>query len=103
MKEADISFENVTKAQNILRILKHPLRQKILLYILNNPDTIVTDIYTHFELDQSAASSHLSDLRKAGAVYTTRIHRNIHYRINNKSINEINRLSGLINEIAGDK
>jgi DNA-binding transcriptional ArsR family regulator len=95
-----INFSNMGEAQKILRIINHKLKQKILLHILENPDIIAGDIHRHFGIEQSTSSQILSDLRRAGAVITKRSTKYIHYSVNVKALNEINRLAGLIKTTA---
>ena len=73
----------------MLRAVNHKLRQYILTFLLDGPKT-VTDIYLHFRLEQSVASQHLSILRLAKIVTTTRDGKFIHYAVDTDRLSKIN-------------
>jgi DNA-binding transcriptional ArsR family regulator len=61
-----------------------------MLYIAEKQPITVTELYTHFRLEQSAASQHLAILRKAGIVEINRDGKFIYYSINMERLAEIN-------------
>jgi DNA-binding transcriptional ArsR family regulator len=86
------------KSALVLRALNHKLRQQILLLINDNKKITVTDIYIKLRLEQSVASQHLSILRKAGFVNTTREGKYIYYSVNTDRIAELSKfMTSLLN------
>ncbi len=76
-----IDSQQLKKAQNNIRALNHPLRQKILNFISNEEPIMVKKIYNTLEIEQSVCSQHLSILREAGFVTKNREGRKIYYSI----------------------
>jgi DNA-binding transcriptional ArsR family regulator len=86
------------KSAMVLRALNHKLRQQILLLINESQKITVTDIYIKLRLEQSVASQHLSILRKAGFVNTTREGKYIYYSVNTERIAELSKfMTSLLN------
>lgn len=77
----------------MLRALNHKLRQQMMELIDNEKRITVTEIYVKMRLEQSVASQHLAILRKAGIVATERNGKFIHYTLNLKRIEDINRIT----------
>ncbi len=86
-----IDYYNVKKAALTLRALNHKLRQQLIKLIDEEQKLTVTEIYVRLRLEQSVASQHLAILRKAGIVSTQRDGKFIHYIINHKRIEEVNK------------
>jgi DNA-binding transcriptional ArsR family regulator len=84
-----LNKEAITHTVKVLRALNNPLRQKMIELIVKNPDVTVTEIYTRLKIEQSVASLHLSILRQAGFVISIRNGHSQRYRVNKKSLNEI--------------
>ncbi len=76
-----IDFINITKASDILRILTHNIKKKILMLLSDEPDLTVTAIYTKMHLEQSLVSQHLSALKNAGILKAHRVGKHIRYSI----------------------
>lgn len=85
-----VDLLELKKAALVLRAINHKLRQQILKLIAETQKITVTDIYVKLRLEQSVASQHLSILRKAGFVITTREGKYIFYSVNTERIKEIN-------------
>jgi DNA-binding transcriptional ArsR family regulator len=83
----------IRKAHLILRALIHPVRLKMLRFIHQQEETVVSNIYNSMDLVQPVASLHLAELRKAGILKTSRKGRNISYSIN---YDRLNHVQGLI-------
>lgn len=92
-KEGTLKLDllELKKAAVILRALNHKLRQQIIRLIDEHKKITVTDIYIKLRLEQSVASQHLSILRKAGFVKTSREGKFIYYSINPERLNEVMR------------
>lgn len=84
------------KAITTLKALDHNLRQDILTFIRNNPNTPVTNIYVKLRIEQSVTSQHLGILRKAGVLKTERDGKNILYSVNQARIDALIKLSNQI-------
>ena len=85
----DIDIKELKSASNVLRAITHPLRIKILGFISKNEPVNVSAIYKKLNLEQSVTSSHLSILRKAGFLLTSRDAKKIFYSINNNRIEKV--------------
>lgn len=86
-----VNLHTLKKAALVLRALNHKLRQQILGLIDTESKITVTEIYVKLRLEQSVASQHLAILRRAGIVVTQRDGKFIHYTVNHKRIEEINK------------
>ena len=91
-----VDLLELKKAALVLRAINHKLRQQILKLIAETQKITVTDIYVKLRLEQSVASQHLSILRKAGFVITTREGKYIFYSVNTERIKEINEFADSI-------
>jgi DNA-binding transcriptional ArsR family regulator len=79
------------KAALVLRAVNHKLRQQILKTIDSAGKITVTELYGKLMLDQSSTSQHLSLLRRAGFVKTTRVGKRIYYAISTKRFAGLNK------------
>jgi DNA-binding transcriptional ArsR family regulator len=78
------------KAAMILRALNHKLRQQILKLIDEHQKMTVTEIYVKLRLEQSVASQHLANLRRAGIVGTIREGKFIFYLVDYTRLEQVN-------------
>lgn len=101
--EISINFKDINTAVNILKSLNHPIRQKIITYLFQNPGSSVNTLYTKLKLEQSFTSSHLALLRKAGVVKTERAGQSILYSINQSKIDELEMYAKSIVKLASSK
>ena len=97
-KDILLDYSDLRKAVLVLRAVNHKLRQRILKFLEENPDTTVTDIYIKLRLEQSVASQHLGILRRAGVVLTERGGKFIYYSLDEDRLAQI---SALVEELAG--
>lgn len=88
---AGIDYTAVRKSAAILRAVNHKLRQSIIKLLEEKSDLTVTEIYVKLRIEQSVASQHLAFLRRADIVTTQRDGKNIHYKLNVKRLEDINR------------
>lgn len=88
-----VELLNIKKASLILRAINHKLRQQLLKLIDEHGKITVTELYIKLRLEQSVASQHLSILRKAGFVNTTREGKFIYYSVNPQRIKEVNQFA----------
>ena len=72
---------------NLLQALAHPKRLEI-LNLLAQKNLTVTEIYSMLDLPQANISQHLTKLRQSDVVATTRIGKEIIYRLKNRKINQ---------------
>jgi DNA-binding transcriptional ArsR family regulator len=59
--------------------------------------TTVTELYVSLRLEQSVASQHLSILRKAGFVNTTRDGKFVYYTVNSTRFKDVNQFVQQLN------
>jgi DNA-binding transcriptional ArsR family regulator len=78
----------IRKANLVFRALNHPLRQKILSMLTEQPKT-VTELYETLFLEQSVVSQHLAILRRAGFVKTKKQGKFVWYMIQESRIKQI--------------
>lgn len=86
----EVNAATVKSAALKLRAIDNRFRQRILQYIMQHPETTVTDIYKKLKYEQSVTSQHLAILRKYNYVLTQRDGRNIYYTANNREIERVN-------------
>lgn len=85
-----INYLDVKKAAAILRAINHKLRQSIIKLLEEKENLTVTEIYVKLRVEQSVASQHLAILRRAEFVETNRDGKNIHYKLNQARLEEVN-------------
>lgn len=83
-------------AAEVLRAINNDFRQQILDVLHRNRQLTVTDIFVKLRIDQSVASQHLSVLRNAKLVNTTRDGKYIHYSVN---YSRVEKLKHIINQL----
>ena len=93
----DLDLNKVKAAAMVLRALKNPLREKMLVLIDENPGITVTGIYVKMRLEQSVASQHLAILRESSIVRTEREGKSIRYYA---AYDTIKAISSLVDELA---
>lgn len=75
-------YKKSREAAEVLRAINNDFRQQILDVLHRNKQLTVTDIFVKLRIDQSVASQHLSVLRNARLVNTSRDGKYIHYSVN---------------------
>jgi len=74
--------KQIEKANLVIKALKSTLRQRILELIMNEGSMPVKDIYTALHTEQSIVSQHLSILKSANLVASTRDGKVTRYAVN---------------------
>ena len=93
-----IGLSEIKKAAMHLRAIDNPLRLKILDAIRENNNRVaVSELYKKMQLVQSVASGQLAILRKSLIVTISREGKFIYYSVNQERIDQILRLSQLLN------
>ena len=78
------------KALHILRAINHPLRLEMVKLIDEKKRMTVTEIYSHFKIEQAVASQHLAVLRRAGFVSTKKESKFVYYALSYNFISRFN-------------
>jgi len=82
-----MELENVAE---LLKIIGHPTRLKILQLLKQNGELCVCELLPLLEVSQPNLSQHLSILRLSGLVENNKVGNTIRYRLSdNKLLNEI--------------
>lgn len=79
-------------AAEVLRAINNDFRQQILDVLHRHKQLTVTDIFVKLRIDQSVASQHLSVLRNAKLVNTTRDGKYIHYSVNYPRVEKLKQI-----------
>jgi DNA-binding transcriptional ArsR family regulator len=95
-----INIKDTKKAIQILKAINHPVRQRILDFIKSKGETIVGDIYTNLNLEQSVTSLHLKKLRDAKFIISKKQGRERVYSINEDEIEYFNQTVCLLVKIS---
>ena len=82
-------YKRSREAAEVLRAINNDFRQQILDVLHRNKQLTVTDIFVKLRIDQSVASQHLSVLRNARLVNTTRDGKYIHYSVNYQRVDAL--------------
>jgi DNA-binding transcriptional ArsR family regulator len=83
---------DVTKlemAASKLRAIAHPMRIAIIDLLNEKGKLNVTEIYTHLDIEQAAASHHLNILKNKGVLTSRRAGKQIFYSLKNVTLTEI--------------
>ncbi len=85
--------KDLAGAMNLMRALVHPLRLRMMKYLLKLKDgASVTQIHKALKIEQAMTSQHLRVLRDVGLVTRERRKRFIYYMPNRERIEEIVKL-----------
>ncbi len=77
---SELSIEDLVRMADVLRLLAHPYRLKIIQVLENGPQP-VHNIVAHLGLAQASVSQHLNAMRRIGQVAAERRGREVWYRI----------------------
>lgn len=77
-----MKVENLEKIHDVVRALRHPLRQKILQLLSTSNQMNVKALYEFLKIDQSVASQQLRILRNVGLINFTMDGKNKFYKVN---------------------
>jgi ArsR family transcriptional regulator len=90
IEKQKIDFGEINFVYEVLRVLSHNLRQRIITYILENNNRInVNVIYNNLKLQQSVTSQHLKLLRDIGLAVTKKEGKKIYYSIDTQKLKYI--------------
>lgn len=73
--------DNVTMMADVLKVLGHPARLSIIMYLAQKNSCVCGDIVEELPLAQSTVSRHLSELKRVGLIKGTISGSNICYCI----------------------
>ncbi len=79
----------VRKTNLIFRAINHPLRQKMLILLMEREQLTVSELFQLLHLEQSVASQHLAILRRTGFVKNKREGKHIWYMANTERLLQI--------------
>jgi len=85
-----VANESIDTAADLVRVLNHPTRLRLLNLLTVEGPLCVRDIVAKLQVDQATCSHHLSELWRAELLTRTRVDRFTHYGINRrKTINTV--------------
>ena len=96
LKKSELDTLKIKKILHILRAINHPLRQEIIKLIDENVRMKVTEIFTHFKIEQAVASQHLAVLRKAGFVKTKKESKFVYYALSYEFIDQFTKTVNML-------
>lgn len=89
MNTLDQLFEASDKTAQTLRVINNKFRRKILNYLSAVKSTTVTALYIDLRMEQSVASMHLGELRKAGMVNDVRRGKEKYYSLDRDAVSDL--------------
>ncbi len=90
IEKEKIDFGEINFVYEVLRVLSHNLRLRIITYILNSDNRVnVNVIYNTLKLQQSVTSQHLRLLRDINIALTKKEGKKIYYSINESKLDKI--------------
>lgn len=79
-----------TELLEVFRALANENRQEILFQVFSDKqDHTVGEIAKRVGLAQSTTSEHLSTLRRAGLLQSEKVDREVRYRVNKQTVNQV--------------
>ena len=99
-KFADREF---IKEAELLKVLGHPVRLKIVAGLLDKADCCVKDMWECLEMPQATVSQHLTLLKHKGVVDSNREGIHVRYKVVDKRVEGILKALKAANEAAGKK
>lgn len=79
-------IDNLEKTAEVLKVMAHPIRLKIIKNLLDNGPCNVGSLQEVFNIPQPTVSSHLGKLKRAGVLNSDRNGTEIFYKVDNKFI-----------------
>lgn len=79
-------IDNLEKTAEVLKVMAHPIRLKIIKNLIDNGPCNVGSIQEKFNIPQPTVSSHLGKLKRAGILNSDRNGTEIFYKVDNKFI-----------------
>jgi len=94
-------FDNALQEKaNLFRVLGHPARLQILLYLAKTKTCISGDISGELPLSRTTVNQHLTELKEAGLIKGHVEGVKMNYCLDGKKVKEMkNLLTGFLNEI----
>ena len=92
----ELNITKNKKALYILRAINHPLRLNILKLIDEKQKITVTEIFSHFEIQQAVASQHLAILRRAGFVTTKKESKFVYYALSYNFMDQFSKTMNML-------
>lgn len=79
-------IDNLEKTAEVLKVMAHPIRLKIIKNLIDNGPCNVGSIQEKFNIPQPTVSSHLGKLKRAGVLNSDRNGTEIFYKVDNDFI-----------------
>ena len=79
-------IDNLEKTAEVLKVMAHPIRLKIIKNLIDNGPCNVGSIQEKFNIPQPTVSSHLGKLKRAGVLNSDRNGTEIFYKVDNNFI-----------------
>ncbi|MGX7350099.1 ArsR/SmtB family transcription factor [Dolosicoccus paucivorans] len=83
MQKIDVNSQLIQKHVSVIKVLSHPIRFSIALFLYRNGKMNVGAIQEGLDLPQSTVSQHISKMREAGIVKADRQGTKIYYTLSN--------------------
>jgi len=91
----ELSIEDLSRMAQVLKLLAHPQRLRIIEMLESVDNAPVHDIVNHLGLSQAATSQHLNQMRRVGLVEAERRGKEVWYGISDRrSISILNCIRG---------
>lgn len=94
--KSGLDIELLEKVGNRLNLIAHPMRIGIIELLLQKEKLSVTEIYTHFKIEQASASNHLRILKESGILASRRDGKRIIYSVKTASFKNMLECVGCI-------
>ncbi len=82
----------INQTAELLKVIAHPARLKILLLLASQGPRNVTGIQNQLQLEQSLLSHHLIKLKDKGVLICQRKGKEMHYEVNVSLLSDLNNL-----------
>ncbi|MEB9419899.1 metalloregulator ArsR/SmtB family transcription factor [Bacillus cereus group sp. BfR-BA-01318] len=82
-------YTNLEEDVELLKVLSHPVRLRIVAELINNKSLNVTQLIHLLDAPQSTVSQHLTKLKSARVVKFERSGIEVHYRMNNDKASKL--------------
>ncbi len=88
--------EELKKKADLFKILGHPLRLKILINIIEQDKSLVTNLVNDLNVSQPIVSQHINLLKKAGILEGCRNGNQIFYKVKDELVVKIIKICKLV-------
>lgn len=88
-KNTFVNAERIDKIADILKVIAHPVRLKVVEALQNDRKLTVSELADYVQAEQSLVSHHLTKMKDKGVLVAKREGKNIYYQLADQQITKV--------------